>query len=65
MKYIIGVVKVLLKIILTLVVWFSLLLGAKWLMPYDIVLGCMFIAIFIISVACLLWVAGTFLIRYN
>ena len=60
MKYIIGAILVLLGLVLTIVASFSLIFIVKCFISYYFFLGGMFIAIFIISVACLLWVADTF-----
>ena len=60
MKYIIGAIRVLLGFVLTIVASFSLIFIVKCFSSHYFFLGGMFIALFIISVACLLWVADTF-----
>ena len=60
MKYIIGAMRILLGFVLTIVASVSLIFIVKCFSSYYFFLGAMFIALFIVSVACLLWVADTF-----
>jgi len=60
MKYIIDAMKILLELVLAGVAFLSLIFSVKCFISYNMVLGCMFIAIFIISVTCLLGLIDTF-----
>lgn len=60
MSNIIGAVKLLLEIILITVGGFSIILSIKYFTSSHIVLGAVFILIFIGSAACLSWVDDTF-----